>query len=483
MLYGKFQVDELAMVVGERLNEKSHFETGEPMKVVNLVVAIYLSFPTAAVIGAEPVGWRTDGTGRYPNAKPPTKWSTTKNVIWKVPMPSWSNATPVVIGNRVFTCAEPDKLICLSRDEGSILWLRSNSYAEVLDPEAAQKISEMETIKRNIRKLEKQREELSAESKESADKATEKQRREIDAKLTPLREQLQSFSRYEAPHTHPANGYTSSTPVSDGKYVCMVFGTGIVSCYDLYGNRKWAKLLEKTTDGHGHCPSPLIVGDKLLVYIKDLVALQLSSGKELWRTECRSQYGSLVKAIIDDVPVVITGKGTIVRIADGKKLAGEILDMDFSTPVVQDGVVYCIEHGGKAARLKLPTVHSEEAALEVLWQTQPEKDDYYASPLVHNGLIYAITQKSVFSVIDGKDGKVIYKKKLNLGNGTVFPSITLAGDYLFVSNDNGRTLILRPGPEYKEIAANELEPFRSSPVFVGDRLYIRGLQHLYCIGP
>ena len=118
----------------------------------------------------------------------------------------------------------------------------------------------------------------------------------------------------------------------------------------------------------------------------------------------------------------------------------------------------------------------------MLWQTEQEKDRYYASPLVHNGLIYAITQKSVFSVIDGKDGSVIRQKKLELGDGTVYPSITLAGEYLFVSNDNGQTLVLKPGAEYKEIAINKIEGFRSSPVFVGNRLYVRGLQHLYCIG-
>jgi hypothetical protein len=30
---------------------------------------------------------------------------------------------------------------------------------------------------------------------------------------------------------------------------------------------------------------------------------------------------------------------------------------------------------------------------------------------------------------------------------------------------------------------NELEPFRSCPVFVGDKCYIRGLSNLYCLAP
>ena len=61
-------------------------------------------------------------------------------------------------------------------------------------------------------------------------------------------------------------------------------------------------------------------------------------------------------------------------------------------------------------------------------------------------------------------------------------SITLAGGLLFISSDAGVTLVLEPGREYKEVAKNTLEPFRSTPVFQGKRLYIRAKEHLYCIG-
>jgi len=60
---------------------------------------------TIAVIAI--VGWRTDGTGTYPKANPLTKWSTTQNVIWKTPLAKWSNATPIIVGDRLFVCGEP----------------------------------------------------------------------------------------------------------------------------------------------------------------------------------------------------------------------------------------------------------------------------------------------------------------------------------------------------------------------------------------
>jgi len=65
--------------------------------------------------------------------------------------------------------------------------------------------------------------------------------------------------------------------------------------------------------------------------------------------------------------------------------------------------------------------------------------------------------------------------------GTFYPSVTLAGKFLFVSSDNGTTVVVEPGKEYKEIARNMLEPFLSSPIFDGARMYIRARKALYCI--
>ena len=66
--------------------------------------------------------------------------------------------------------------------------------------------------------------------------------------------------------------------------------------------------------------------------------------------------------------------------------------------------------------------------------------------------------------------------------GESYSSPTLAGSYIFVSNDRGNTIVLKPGREYRPMAVNMLSAFRSCPVFDGDRMYIRALKMLYCIG-
>ena len=57
------------------------------------------------------VGWRTNGSGVTPDANPPTVWSKQKNVIWTTKLPTRSNAQPVVVGDRIYVCAEPFTLI------------------------------------------------------------------------------------------------------------------------------------------------------------------------------------------------------------------------------------------------------------------------------------------------------------------------------------------------------------------------------------
>src|SRR5262245_43176282 len=90
-----------------------------------------------------PLGWRGDGTGRYPGATPPTQWERRKagggygarGILWAAPMPNGGVSCPIIVGNRIFVTAEPADLICLDKASGQILWIRSNPAHEALAPE------------------------------------------------------------------------------------------------------------------------------------------------------------------------------------------------------------------------------------------------------------------------------------------------------------------------------------------------------------
>jgi hypothetical protein len=74
--------------------------------------------PPAAKTGAVNVMWRFDGTGRFPNIRPPSEWQRDKNVLWKTPVEIGGYSSPIVAGNRVFVSAEMGSLICLDLADG-----------------------------------------------------------------------------------------------------------------------------------------------------------------------------------------------------------------------------------------------------------------------------------------------------------------------------------------------------------------------------
>lgn len=376
-------------------------------------------------------GWRGDATGRYPAATPPLSWSKTSNVVWNTRLPHFSNATPLLLKKRLLICSEPSTLICLDAVNGRILWQKTNTYAEVLSPE------EIEQAKRVYTNLNSN------------------------------------------PRTHEVTGFSSPSPVTDGERIYAIFGNGVAACYELDGTRVWARLVERSTHDWGHSASPLLVGKTLLVHVLRMTALNAATGKTLWATDSSPGWGTSVSARLGDVDIVITPKGDILRIADGRKLAHGAAKLDYCAPIVEGNTAYFVENGGKAIRL--PSSDSEPVKVETLWQTRPAAARYYASPVLCKDRIYAVNQNGQFSTLDAATGAVLAEMKLELG-GTFYPSVTLAGHYLFVSSDTGGTVVFDVDDAGKEVARNHLEPFRSSPVFEGTHLYIRTLGGVYCIG-
>jgi len=447
-----------------------------------LTVTCVLLSPAMA---QQAVGWRTDGTGRYLDADPPTEWAKDKNVVWATPMPDRSNATPILVGDKIFVCSQPTTLVCVNAADGKILWQKTNTYMDVLSPAEAAKakedLSRADGLYKKLNPIKKEFGRVrSALRKKPKDEALLTQAKDLRAKMRDLQKQIKPLDTYRPPPTHPVNGHSTCTPVSDGKKVWVLFGTGVAACYDLDGTRLWAKVVQKPTAGYGQSASPLLLGEKFIVHILSLVALDKATGKVLWEAKAPSKFGSIVHARAGDVDVVCCAGGDVIRVADGAALARRLGNLAYCAPVVDGRTVYYVQTGGRGVRLG--EIADAKIKTERLWQTQPRKDRYYASPVCHDGLIYAVTQKGILSAIDAKDGKVVYEQDLKLGKGTVYPSIALAGEYLFVSSDNGTTVVAKLGRTFEEVARNSLETFRACPVFAGKRLYIRAYKKLYCIG-
>lgn len=464
---------------------------------MRLVLSLGLLLMVSICAFAAPVGWRTDGTGKYPQATPPEEWAADKNVVWSTPIvngdkPAWSCASPVIVGERIFITAEPDTLMCLSAKDGSILWQHANGYKELATPEEVPDIdplnAQLAELRKKIGQLWWQGNKVKTELKDKPEDA------ELKAKLEDLQKQAAAAQEqmkplmekwYALPKTYEINGFSTPTPVSDGKNVWALFNHGVAACYDLDGNLIWRKFFEKPQNEYGHSSSPVMADGKLIFHILNLHAVDPLTGNVVWKVRLPEAWGTPVLGRIGDTEIIATSKGNIVRARDGRVLAEKLAHMEYGNPIIADGNVYFIENGIKdhfAIAYKLPAEVTDAAFVpEKLWQTDVKADRYYSSPLLHDGLIYGVTQAGVLSAVDAATGQVAWEQTLN-EKPTFYPSITLAGKLLYVSNDRGTTIVIQPGRTCQEVKRLTLEGFRSSPVFAGNRVYIRGLTKLWCLG-
>jgi len=457
-----------------------------------LLVAFALVLSVAGIAAAPPgtVGWRTDGTGAYPQAKPPRTWAADQHIVWKTRMPGWSNATPVIIGDKLLVCSEPATLMCVNLADGKILWQKDNAYQDVVLPAALQQRREAEEKQADVLLGQIRLADMEAAALRKKLQANQDDKEVLQKKLADLKTQtagwklaLKDFplaGKFRQPPKDGTGGFSSPTPTTDGRNVYVIFGNGLAACFDLEGNRKWLQNVEHSTAPYGHGSSPLLVGNKLLVHFADLVALDVKDGAELWRAKLPPNHGTAIPTRIGDVDVAIHPNGALVRVADGVVLADKLGSSGPNSPLLHEGVVYFIRNDARA--VKLPTDPAAVKA-EPLWKARLTGGGYwFASPVIHEGLIYGLNAMGILSVVEAGTGNLVYEKRLPFGRAQVYPSVALAGGLVFISSDEGITLVLEPGREYKEIAKNTLEPFRSTPVFQGKRMYVRAREHLYCIG-
>jgi outer membrane protein assembly factor BamB len=306
-------------------------------------------------------------------------------------------------------------------------------------------------------------------------------------KLEKLRDQVQEvgkqISRMKQSNPVMSNrgsGNTTATPVFDGHHVYVVFGNGIVTSFSVKGERRWVKFVEGSVIGFGHASSPVLVGDKLVVHFNDMIALDTQDGDVVWRTQLRARHATAIAVRIGDIAALISPGGSVVRVRDGKVLLTErALQVSEGSPVVFENVVYV--QSGKTSAFRLPNSAGDTVELELLWQQPSARGRRTPSPVYADGLLYGVTTNGILEVTDAETGDLAYRKRLDIGKN-IYSSATAAGELIYLSSTQGVTIVIERGTEYAEVARNQLESFGSNPVFIGNRMYVRGYKHLYCIG-
>ncbi len=454
-------------------------------------VAMSCLLGMGSLCAAESIGWRTDGSGSYQVDKAPTKWSDTDNAVWRQKMPAWSNTSPIIIGDKIFTCAEPATLLCLNKKDGSILWQANNHYKDVADPAEADKIDaalkeatpifkELESLKRKIRSLRKQ-----ARKKDGNNDNARVEMEKLLSRQKELNEKIEKneiAKKYREPSKHGANGYCSYIPVSDGQHIYVAYGLGTISCFDLNGKRIWSVLGQKPSQGWGGSTSPVLAGEVVVVGLKDYIAYDKKTGTEKWRVAVKNSYGSPIVVRIGNDDVIITPQGVALNAKDGSVIDDNLFTpVPYNAPIVHDGVIYAVgARDSECAAVKIPDSMTGE--FEQLWKTTVEKNRYYSSPLFHDGLLYVLHRSGALSAINPADGSVVNSVNVKgMKGNSVYTSPTYAAGHIYIGDEAGLVVVFEAGKDLKEVARNKQEGTRCNPVFEGDKMYMRTNNHMLCI--
>jgi len=95
---------------------------------------------------------------------------------------------------------------------------------------------------------------------------------------------------------HPSFNPASSTPASDGERVVAYFGSFGLICFDMAGEKLWDVRMKLARSFGGNATSPIIVGNKVILYRGSysdhfLLAVDKHSGQEIWKVKQSERFG------------------------------------------------------------------------------------------------------------------------------------------------------------------------------------------------
>jgi len=108
---------------------------------------------------------------------------------------------------------------------------------------------------------------------------------------------------------------------------------------------------------------------------------------------------------------------------------------------------------------------------------------YVPSPILYGDYLYLLTDGGVVTCLDARTGEVKYEGGRVPIPATFTSSPVGFEDKILLTSEDGDTFVLKAGPQYEVIRTNSLgEPVFASIAIASGKLFIRGAQHLFCIG-
>jgi len=388
-----------------------------------------------------------NSSGVSEKAKPPVNIGPSTNVLWQVEVP-WSPSSPAIWSDRIFLATFDNGELqtrCYNRITGKLLW------SQGIKPE-----------------------------------------------------KLESFHNSEG---SPA----ASTPATDGRRIVSYFGSIGFVCYDFKGKELWRHPLPVADSGGGFGTgtSPTISGDYVVLNRDQnqgsyLLALDLATGKERWRTarpEARGSFGTAIVWNHDGKQEVITPGSLRLQSYDLKSgherwLAEPLPPFSCTTPVLGDGLLFFAGWSPGKADSPFPSWKSflersdKNKDGEVTFDELPESDRGFAKGMDtnHDGKLtkedwdllqahLAKAENILLAVKPGGTGDISSSHiawRFNRGLPYV-PSPIFYDGRIYLLRDGGMlsSLDAKTGKSfYLQERIGAIGSYYASPVAADDRIYV-----------
>ena len=368
-----------------------------------------------------------------PDQDPPTQWSDTENIRWRVDLPGQGHATPCVYGDRIFVAAG-DKaqqtiwILCLDRSSGQQQWQKAVYQGKM-------------------------------------------------------------------PKIHGDNSHASAMPACDGQRVYFPYQTDQavrMVALNLQGEILWDESISPYGSIQGFSASPILYRSAVIVPVSgtddnNLTALHRRTGQIIWQTDVQADHESYASAVLAEVAgrmqVILVGPDNI-RSYD-PDTGQKIWECDgpamcyVAVAVADDKTVYATGGYPKKALLAIAADGTGNITDTHLTWKSDNKAGYVPSPLLHEGLLYAVNDSGLFRCYETATGKVVWEAQLQ---GKFYSSPVLVGGRIYVFNRSGQGFVLQAGRSYRCLAENTLaHGVWATPVICRNHIILRTLKTLYCL--
>jgi outer membrane protein assembly factor BamB len=304
---------------------------------------------------------------------------------------------------------------------------------------------------------------------------------------------------------------SSPSPVTDGRHVWVMTGTGVLKAFDVEGNEVWTRNIQQDYGEFGlqwgYGSSPLLFEDSLYVQVLHgmmtdepsyVLRISKANGRTIWRVERPTRarrespdayttpavlrHDGMAEIVVSGGDVV-TGHdpahGTELWRADGLNPSNAGSYRIVASPVVHGEMVFAPSRVRPLLAIKAGG-RGDVTASHVIWSFNNGPD--VPTPVTDGNYLYVINDRGIMWCLDATTGKEVYGRR-RLRSATYSGSPVLADGKVYITDEDGVTTVVQAGPEFAILAENDLGEYTlSSPAVSDGQIFIRTEGFLYAIG-